>query len=337
MATGPMKYGTENDALGDSTTLRSDSAEAALSIYDFNGVGVSALGAQAGVEGRSNSLKGSGVAGHAVEDGMGYGVTGVAGRGLVGEGIGVEGICLSETGVGVHGITAKNGRSCAVKGDGLGRNNIGVAGIVEEGFSAMAVLGASTEGYAGYFNGKVRVSGDLLKSAGGFEIDHPLDPENQTLRHSFVESDERRNIYSDMIVTGDDGRAVVDLPEYCEELNERFRYQLTVVGAEFAQAIVSQEVQEAKFSIKTDQPKVKVSWQVSGTRRDRYAQANSFSPEVEKPEHERGRYLHPEAWGKPKELGVDFEHLAALREQDEERTLPKLLKLAEPTRDDGAS
>ena len=52
-----------------------------------------------------------------------------------------------------------------------------------------------------------------------------------------------------------------------------FRYQLTVIGT-FAQAIVSKEVSSNKFEIATNQPNVKVSWQVTGVRHDAYAKKN---------------------------------------------------------------
>jgi hypothetical protein len=43
-------------------------------------------------------------------------------------------------------------------------------------------------------------------------------------------------------------------------------------------------------------PDVKVAWQVTGTRRDRYAEAQCIEVEQEKSETERGQYLHPELY-----------------------------------------
>jgi len=51
--------------------------------------------------------------------------------------------------------------------------------------------------------------------------------------------------------------------------------------------------------IRTDQPRVKVSWQVTGIRKDAYANAHRIRPEVAKSASERGRYLSPELYGKP--------------------------------------
>ncbi|MCH9025016.1 MAG: hypothetical protein IH931_06745 [candidate division Zixibacteria bacterium] len=57
-------------------------------------------------------------------------------------------------------------------------------------------LGNSTTDYAGYFLGNVHVTGTLSKGAGSFIIDHPLDPANKYLVHSFVESPDMMNVYN---------------------------------------------------------------------------------------------------------------------------------------------
>jgi hypothetical protein len=62
---------------------------------------------------------------------------------------------------------------------------------------------------------------------------------------------------------------------------------------------------------------VKVSWQVSGVRRDRFVRAHPFVAEEAKSEEERGTYLHPEAWGKPEEAGAGHARERALREAHE--------------------
>jgi trimeric autotransporter adhesin len=48
------------------------------------------------------------------------------------------------------------------------------------------------------------------------------------------------------------------------------------------------------FVIKTNRPRVEVSWQVTGIRRDAYADAYRIAVEEDKPATERGTYLHPE-------------------------------------------
>lgn len=59
------------------------------------------------------------------------------------------------------------------------------------------------------------------------------------------------------------------------------------------------------FTIKTDKPKVKVSWQVTGIRQDAYAKAHPMSVEVEKIGNEKGKYLHPVEHGQPKSMGIE--------------------------------
>lgn len=156
---------------------------------------------------------------------------------------------------------------------------------------------------AAYFDGGAQVTGNLSKSGGTFKIDHPQDPANKYLYHSFVESPDMLNIYNGNITTDANGDAVVNLPEYFEALNIEFRYQLTVIGT-FAQAIIQSEIKDNQFTIKTSQPNVKVSWQVTGVRNDAWAQANRVVPEVKKEPANQGRYLHPELFGQSAELRI---------------------------------
>lgn len=113
------------------------------------------------------------------------------------------------------------------------------------------------------------------------------------------------NIYTGNVTTDAQGNAVLELPEWFEALNGDFRYQLTVVGL-FAQAIVASEVADHRFSIKTDKPNVKVSWQVAGVREDAYAKAHPLQVEVDKSERERGYYLHPDLYGAPEQKGMEW-------------------------------
>ena len=79
---------------------------------------------------------------------------------------------------------------------------------------------------AGNFEGNVHVSGNLSKGSGSFRIDHPLDPENKYLYHSFVESPDMMNVYNGNVILDEQGEAVVEFPEWFEPLNRDFRYQL---------------------------------------------------------------------------------------------------------------
>ena len=165
-------------------------------------------------------------------------------------------------------------------------------------------------------SGNLNVTGNLSKGGGSFKIDHPLDPANKTLSHSFVESPDMMNVYNGNITTDARGLAVVTLPDYFEALNRDFRYQLTVIG-QFAQAIVLEEIEGNRFTIKTNKPRVKVSWQVTGVRRDAYANTHRIPTEELKPEAERGTYLHPDAFvSQPASTGTTatvFGHQATKR------------------------
>lgn len=68
------------------------------------------------------------------------------------------------------------------------------------------------------------VSG-LVYSTEGAAIDHPLDPENRTLSHSFVESPDMKNVYDGVVTTDAAGYATVELPDWFGALNRDFRYR----------------------------------------------------------------------------------------------------------------
>jgi hypothetical protein len=70
---------------------------------------------------------------------------------------------------------------------------------------------------AAVFFGNVDVVGTLSKSAGSFKIDHPQDPANKFLVHSFVESPDMMNVYNGNIKTDASGKAVVQLPAYSRQ------------------------------------------------------------------------------------------------------------------------
>lgn len=168
--------------------------------------------------------------------------------------------------------------------------------------------GGGTTNWAGYFYGNVSVTGTLSKGGGSFKIDHPLDPQNKYLYHSFVESPDMKNIYDGTVVTNASGYATITLPDWFEALNKNFRYQLTVIG-DFAQAIVSQKIQNNQFTIRTDKPNVKVSWQVTGIRHDPFAEKNRIPVEEYKQGEDVGKYLYLEAYGLPETMGIDYKHI----------------------------
>ncbi len=200
---------------------------------------------------------------------------------------------------------------CTVWG-AAGTNSAGVFGLNN---ASAAIWGRSTgvgsaiygensgTGFAGRFIGPVHVQGKLTKSAGTFRIDHPLDPANKFLSHSFVESPDMKNIYDGNVITDATGSATVTLPVYFNALNRDFRYQLTVVG-QFAQAIVSRKIAGNSFEIRTDKPGVEVSWQVTGNRQDAYAKEHPIVVEQLKPAEEQGKYLYPAGFGAGEEKRI---------------------------------
>jgi len=211
----------------------------------------------------------------------------------------------SNTYYGVYGLVS-GGTSPAGTRYGLYGNAQGTGTGLRYGVYGYATGG--TINYGGYFFGNVGVQGTLTKGGGSFKIDHPLDPANKYLYHSFVESPDMMNIYNGNVVTDGSGYATVTLPDWFEALNKDFRYQLTVIG-DFAQAIIAKEVQVNQFVIRTDKSNVKVSWQVTGIRKDAFAEKYRIPVEEMKKDAEIGKYLHPDALGMPETLNVEYERI----------------------------
>jgi hypothetical protein len=152
-------------------------------------------------------------------------------------------------------------------------------------------------------SGNLSVQGMLSKGAGSFKIDHPLDPENKYLYHSFVESPDMMNIYNGNAILDDSGEAIVQLPAYFEALNGDFRYQLTPIGRH-APVFVADEISGNRFRIAGGRPGMKVSWQVTGIRKDPFAIAHRIIPEVEKEPEMKGYFLHAAESGQPDEKSL---------------------------------
>ncbi len=223
---------------------------------------------------------------------------------------GVDGWNTSAAGRGVSGYASSaSGYTYGVYGESVSPNGRGVYGLATASSGpAIGVYGVtgSSSGWAGYFVGTVQVVGTLSKSAGSFKIDHPLDPANQYLSHSFVESPDMMNIYNGNVTLDANGEAWVALPDWFEALNRDFRYQLTPIGG-WAPLYVAHKVQDHRFQIAGGAPGLEVSWQVTGIRQDAYANAHRIPVEQPKPAGERGLYLHPVELGQPAELGLDYQ------------------------------
>ena len=242
----------------------------------------------------------------------------------------------------VYGATG----NAAVAGmGGYGSGQGGLPGALFEGGGADstdsggdgldAYAGESTggsTGFAGLFYGDVLVSGTLTAGAKNFKIDDPIDPANKYLYHASVESSEMMDIYIGNVITDELGLATVKLPDWFEAENTDFRYQLTVIGRK-AQAWVAEEVNHEQFKIASDATNTKVSWQITAVRRDVYAVANPLIIEQEKPQRERGYYMHPELYGQPEEKQTEWGRHP--REMQRMKELRKRQQLAAQGKDDG--
>lgn len=130
--------------------------------------------------------------------------------------------------------------------------------------------------------GGLIVFGNLSVSNGSknFRIDHPLEPESKYLIHASIESSERKNLYDGVATLDQRGRAVVELPSWFEALNDQFRYQLTPIGGPGPDLHIAEEIVNNRFTIAGGRAAQRVSWQITGVRRDRWAAANPFQVEV---------------------------------------------------------
>jgi hypothetical protein len=164
------------------------------------------------------------------DDGVGYGV-----RGRSNNAVGVSGNTPSglagvfgNSDSGFAGVYGQSNRSVGVVGESYGP--VGVLGLSYSKRST-GVYGLSyrPRGYAAYLDGRVYISGPLDKPGGSFKIDHPLDPANKYLSHSFVESPDMKNVYDGVVVLDNKGEAVIDLPDWFAALNKDFRYQLLLL------------------------------------------------------------------------------------------------------------
>jgi hypothetical protein len=226
------------------------------------------------------------------------------------------------TGVGpaIYGSTSSifgNAATAGVVGDAVGSGGIGVYASHSSssgfGFALQAASNgpgialeadANGTGSAARFIGGVAVTGNLSVSGSitagtkDFKIDDPADPANKFLIHTSVESPQAQNVYNGNITTDGNGYATVHLPSYFDAENVNPRYQLTVIGS-FARAVVWKEERGNRFVVRTEQPRVKVSWQVTGIRNDPYARSQRGAAEQSKPAGDRGRYLYPQGFGRP--------------------------------------
>lgn len=228
----------------------------------------------------------------------------------------------SETGIGVfghaingEGVWGTSDTMVGVRGRG---HTTGVIGEGTTGFGVYGFTAEMTNHWAGYFAGNLKVTGSISKAGGTFTIDHPLDPYNRYLQHSFVESPDMMNIYNGIVKTDARGYARVTMPSWFQSLNRDFRYQLTVLdesdSATFALAKVVKKVKDNSFLIRSNVPNIEVSWTITGIRQDPYANAHRIEVEPLKDAKDRGFLLHAREYGQPAENSIDQRIRSGFRE-----------------------
>lgn len=271
---GDTTIATANGIVGTSTTGRS-------------AIWGTTSGQSSGVYGDANHLDG-------------YGVFGIN---YAGAGTGVRGVCDAYMGTGVEGSCSDPYWGYGVTG--TAKYGVGGYASAANGYGIRGSDGSFIGALAGYFSGDVHVNGSVVKGGGTFLIDHPLDPENKLLAHSFVESPERKNVYDGVAQADPNGECDIQMPPYFDALNQDFRYQLTAVGAPAPMLHVAEEIRGGRFKIAGAAAGQRISWQVTGIRKDAWAVANPLVVEAEKADDERGFFLYPEVLGFGFERSID--------------------------------
>jgi hypothetical protein len=276
----------------------------------------------------------------------GIGVYGIGTQGIFGyspgftgvNGFGDTGVGASGNTTGILGIGGKFGGLMELSANSstptFSQTNTGIGLAVNAGSSASfsnvqnnqnlglyveagtAPGSAARTAKAAIFKGDVQIVGTISKSSGTFMIDHPLDPTNKFLYHSFVESPDMKNVYDGVVTLDDRGEASVEMPSYFEALNSDYRYQLTPLGRAAPNLHILEEMKQRQFKIAGGLAGQKVSWQVTGIRQDAYAKANPIKVEEDKTGEQKGTYLHPEAFGQPQKQQVQHGPLVGADLQD---------------------
>jgi hypothetical protein len=245
---------------------------------------------------------------HNVTNNYGVGVTGDGGyRGVIGNGNATSGFVT-----GVRGVANGTGTGSrfGVYGTSVGGdNNYGLYGYSSGtgyiNYGVYATASGATTNYAGYFNGNVYIAGTVTADDYiEFKSDHPIDPENKYLSHSSVASSEMKNIYDGVVTLDSNGGATVELPDWFEEYNSNFRYQMTAIGKPCPNIYISKKIKNGVFEIAGGEPGAEICWLITSTRNDNYAKTNPVRIETYKNDSERGLYINPKAFGLGEEKGL---------------------------------
>ena len=135
-----------------------------------------------------------------------------------------------------------------------------------------------------------------------------------------------KNVYDGVVALNEKGEAEIDLPDWFGALNKDYRYQLTAIGAPGPNLYIAKEILESSedyidtitnnnnnnksiFKIAGGTSGMKVSWQVTGIRKDPWANVHRVQVEEDKPDKERGYYIYPDLYGQPADRGISSLHL----------------------------
>ncbi|MDJ0597580.1 MAG: hypothetical protein QNJ37_01870 [Crocosphaera sp.] len=213
-----------------------------------------------------------------------------------GYGYGVHATAYGESGSRVYGLRAYA---------------YGVGSGYRYGVHATAYRHSGDKGtcYAGYFTGDVNINGRLSKGAGSFLIDHPLDPLNKTLRHSFVESPENLCLYRGKIKLDSQGRATVEMPAYFPALTkeDEATVNLTAIGTQPFLLSFQWNQEHTAFTI-FGSPDAEAAYLVLADRDDPVIHQLRQPVEQEKGNgnFEKEQLLYPQAYGYPQTMGFDY-------------------------------
>ncbi|HPW54356.1 MAG: hypothetical protein KA072_01360 [Thermoanaerobaculaceae bacterium] len=177
------------------------------------------------------------------------------------------------------GVKGQSTTTDGVRGESAAATKSGVYGVTTHA-SGYGIFGRGYgSGLAAGFDGGVQIWGSLnVSGTKNFCIEHPLDP-GRVLVHAAVESSEVLNTYSGNVSLDREGGATVELPDWFAAINTDVRYQLTPIGAAAPELHVAEELRDNRFRIAGGLPGLKVSWQLTAVRSDRYMLEHPFAAE----------------------------------------------------------
>ena len=128
----------------------------------------------------------------------------------------------------------------------LGTNRYTDSSLDTESYAIYGYGNSILGEYGGYFVGDVHATGTITAGVKSFKIDHPLDPANKYLSHSFVESPDMMNIYNGNVVTDASGKDPVFVGRIREDISHPRGIDLWVVADNIRKGAALNSVQIAE-------------------------------------------------------------------------------------------